>query len=59
MKKPIPKSERFAARVKKDWIRNRAVYLMVIPVILFYIMFHYKPMYGTLRVEHNGLESQS
>ena len=48
MKKPIPKSERFAARAKKDWIRNRAVYIMVIPVILFYIMFHYKPMYGTI-----------
>lgn len=48
MKKPIPKSERFAARAKKDWIRNRSVYLMVIPVILFYILFHYKPMYGTI-----------
>ena len=48
MKKPLPKAERFGARVRKDWIRNRAVYFMVIPVILFYILFHYKPMYGTI-----------
>ena len=38
----------FAARVKKDFIRNRSLYILVIPVILFYIMFHYKPMYGAI-----------
>ena len=48
MKKPVPKAETFGAKVRKDWIRNRSVYIMVIPVILFYILFHYKPMYGTI-----------
>lgn len=40
--------ESFSIRVKKDWKRNRSLYLMVLPVILFYILFHYKPMYGAL-----------
>ncbi len=40
--------ESFSIRVKKDWKRNRSLYLMVLPVILFYILFHYKPMYGAI-----------
>ena len=48
MKNNVPKSESFGARAKRDWIRNRALYIMVIPVLLFYILFHYKPMYGTI-----------
>ncbi len=40
--------ESFWIRVKKDWKRNRSLYLMVLPVILFYVLFHYKPMYGAL-----------
>ena len=40
--------ESFWIQVKKDWKRNRSLYLMVLPVILFYILFHYKPMYGAL-----------
>ena len=35
-------------KVKDDMCRNRALYILVIPVILFYILFHYKPMYGAL-----------
>lgn len=38
----------FAYRLKKDWIRNRSLYIMVIPVILFYFLFHYRPMYGAV-----------
>ncbi len=40
--------ESFWIQVKKDWKRNRSLYLMVLPVILFYVLFHYKPMYGAL-----------
>lgn len=40
--------ESFSIRVKKDWKGNRSLYLMVLPVILFYILFHYKPMYGAI-----------
>lgn len=47
-KKPIPKSETLAARAKKDWKRNKSLYLLVVPVLLFYICFHYKPMYGAI-----------
>lgn len=47
-KKPIPKSETLAVRAKKDWKRNKSLYLLVIPVLLFYICFHYKPMYGAI-----------
>ena len=34
--------------LKKDWRRNRSLYILVIPVILFYAFFCYKPMYGAL-----------
>jgi len=32
----------------KDIKYNRNIYIMLIPVILFYIIFHYKPMYGAI-----------
>lgn len=37
-----------AYRLRRDWIRNRSLYVMVIPVLLFYLLFHYKPMYGAI-----------
>ncbi len=42
------KRETFAERVKKDWKRNRSLYILVIPVLIFYLIFHYKPMYGAI-----------
>ena len=48
MQKQVPRANTFKERLRKDWIRNRALYIMVIPVLLFYILFHYKPMYGTI-----------
>ncbi|MDE6924199.1 MAG: ABC transporter permease subunit [Acetatifactor sp.] len=42
-------------RRKTDWARtwkiirkNKAVYFMLLPVILYYVLFHYKPMYGVI-----------
>ncbi len=35
-------------RIKRDFRRNYSLYILVIPVVLFYILFHYKPMYGAL-----------
>ncbi|WP_415068327.1 ABC transporter permease [Lacrimispora sp.] len=35
-------------RIKKDWARNRSLYLIILPVLAFYILFHYKPMYGAI-----------
>ncbi len=35
-------------QIKKDWKRNRSLYFIMIPVLIFYILFHYKPMYGAI-----------
>lgn len=35
-------------RLRIDIRRNHQLYLLVLPVILYYIIFHYKPMYGAL-----------
>lgn len=43
---PVKKNIRL--KIKKDWARNRTLYLLVIPVVLFYLLFCYKPMYGAL-----------
>ncbi|MBQ4226918.1 MAG: sugar ABC transporter permease [Clostridia bacterium] len=32
--------------IKRDLVRNRGIYLMFLPVILYFILFHYVPMYG-------------
>lgn len=32
----------------KDVKKNQCIYLMLIPVLLFYLLFHYKPMYGAI-----------
>lgn len=34
--------------VVKDWSRNKYVYLMLLPVIGYYLIFHYGPMYGVV-----------
>lgn len=34
--------------IRQDWHRNWALYALMIPVILFYIAFCYKPMYGAI-----------
>lgn len=36
------------ARTWKIIRKNKAVYLIVLPVIIYYILFHYKPMYGII-----------
>lgn len=35
-------------RLKRDWRRNKGLYIMFIPVLLFYFLFMYKPMYGVI-----------
>jgi putative aldouronate transport system permease protein len=36
----------FINRLKRDLIRNRLIYLMLLPVIAYFAIFHYLPMYG-------------
>lgn len=38
----------FGVRIRKDIKRYWKAYLLVLPVILFYLLFCYKPMYGLL-----------
>lgn len=40
--------EKHGIIIKKDLRRNWVLYLIVLPVILWYILFCYKPMYGAL-----------
>ncbi|MBE7032809.1 MAG: sugar ABC transporter permease [Ruminococcaceae bacterium] len=37
-----------ASWLKKDLKQNYALYLLLIPILAFYVYFHYKPMYGLL-----------
>ena len=34
--------------IKKDFSLNKSLYLLLIPGLLYYIIFHYVPMYGAL-----------
>ncbi|MCM1062913.1 MAG: ABC transporter permease subunit [Eubacterium sp.] len=36
------------ARTWKIIRKNKAVYFMLLPVVLYYVLFHYKPMYGVI-----------
>jgi hypothetical protein len=35
-------------RLARDLARNKGLYLMVLPVLLYYFLFHYAPMYGAV-----------
>lgn len=43
-----PKSQRFVSRLQRDLSKNWDAYLLLIPAILFYLLFCYKPMYGVI-----------
>jgi len=34
--------------ISRDLARNRHLYLMLLPVLLYYVVFHYLPMYGAV-----------
>ncbi len=50
MEKLLPIKSAFSLtwgqKVKKDFIRNKGVYILFVPVILYYIIFQYVPIYG-------------
>ena len=39
-------SNGFSSRLKDDLYKNRAIYIMILPVIVYLIIFSYLPMYG-------------
>lgn len=38
----------FWKRLGKDLVRNRYIYLMALPALLYYVIYHYWPMYGSI-----------
>lgn len=42
------KDFRFLSLIKKDMKKNYGAYLLVLPVVLYYLIFAYKPMYGAV-----------
>lgn len=42
------KNNSYTAMLKKDFKINKSLYIMVLPVIAFYLLFHYVPMYGAI-----------
>ncbi len=48
----------FWQKLKKDMRKNWYLYLMILPVVLYYILFHYKPMYGALMAFQNFVPSK-
>lgn len=47
-KKPKPVKVGFFEDTIKDFKINKVLYLMILPVVVYYIIFHYKPMYGAI-----------
>jgi putative aldouronate transport system permease protein len=44
---PLPRKGRWQA-IARDLRRNKHIYLMLSPVLLYYLVFHYGPMYGAV-----------
>ena len=42
------RSESWSTMVTKDFWRNKSLYLMILPVVVYFICFHYMPMYGAI-----------
>jgi putative aldouronate transport system permease protein len=40
--------ETLRSKIRKDWLKNYSLYLIVSPVLLYYIIFHYVPIYGAI-----------
>lgn len=38
----------YLARLRRDLFRNRAAYLLFLPVLIYYLVFSYFPMYGLI-----------
>lgn len=43
-----PANQTFAIRLKRDLRRNRSLYLLIVPVIIYYFVFCYIPMSGVV-----------
>ena len=46
--KSIAKKQSWGAMIAHDFSVNKSLYLLVLPVMAFYLIFHYLPMYGAI-----------
>ena len=44
----MKKNDRFLHRLRKEMRTHTTLYLLMIPFVLYYILFHYAPMYGVV-----------
>ncbi|AEE96864.1 ABC transporter permease [Mahella australiensis] len=44
----IGKKDNWRTIIAKDFVRNKYIYIMAIPVLAYYIIFQYGPMYGLM-----------
>ena len=58
MKNPALHKKSFSARCREDFARNRTLYIIFIPVFLYYAIFCYKPMYGAIIAFKNFVPSK-
>jgi len=42
------KKTSYAKRLGRDLRKYKSLYLLVIPVVIWYLVFHYKPIYGLI-----------
>ncbi len=42
------KSGGLPARWMREWKKNYYIYMILIPVVVYYVLFHYLPMYGVI-----------
>ena len=56
---PAARENHFSKKVVKDFKRNKSKYLIALPVILFFLVFNYKPMYGVIIAFKNYRPSMS
>ena len=42
------KKDSFGSIAARDWRRNWVIYMLLIPAIVYYIMFHYMPLVGNI-----------
>jgi putative aldouronate transport system permease protein len=45
---PLPRRTGRWQVISRDLRRNRQIYLMLLPILLYYLVFHYGPMYGAV-----------
>lgn len=45
---PVGIKKSYWSMLKKDLVKNRSAYILFLPVLAFYLIFCYKPMYGLI-----------